>query len=810
LSHNGDVARAYANLLHIIYDEGPHSFSPKQFKHTVGRYGPAFSGYGQQDSQEFVLFLLDGLQEDLNRIQKKPYIEKPDSTDDMVHDFAALKEFAFKCWDIYKARNDSVITDLFAGMYKSTLVCPACDKVSIIFDPFNNLTLQLPVENLWTKEVFYFPLHKPPVLLDIEIDKNASIKALKEHVARKMGTDPQRLVMAEVYKSKFYKLFDNTGTISDSNIGPSDDIGIFEVDSVPTNYNPDKPKKSFSMFSFSNTDTEEIPSIDSPRADRLLVPIFNRVSKPGNRYASRQSFGAPSFAVFTRDEARDYDTILRRVLEAVATLTTRDILDEADEVESAQDDNPDSDTVVMNEEDADSADSKIKTASVEGEDGLVDVSMRDDSELSKESAAKPIPRKLRELFEIKVVKSRNEVIPLGFSSLEENKDYPLLSSRLKKKLAGKSMKRKPARRIRETANSPVSSSEDELSAMPGAINKTVRRIGGESEESDTADIRPTSDSESGDGIYPGVDRMFTEKDSQDDVVESELQDAPLIRPGEGIVLDWNDDTHDALFGADPRDKDPLRGSPTWTNVEHFPDPELSKKRQLRQDRRKRGLSLDQCLDEFGREEILSENDAWYCPRCKEHRRASKKFELWKTPDILVIHLKRFSASRGFRDKIDDLVDFPIEGLDLTDRVAAPEEGESLMYDLFAVDNHYGGLGGGHYTAYAKNFLTGEWNEYNGMSKVPVVVLVLCVLTSPQMLMCPRQSTLKRSYRLLHIFFSTAADPTVLWVASFCETSPSRSVAERRTQIPRLTRVPHRRRGKAGASATPPALGRRAP
>lgn len=26
----------------------------------------------------------------------------------------------------------------------------------------------------------------------------------------------------------------------------------------------------------------------------------------------------------------------------------------------------------------------------------------------------------------------------------------------------------------------------------------------------------------------------------------------------------------------------------------------------------------------------------------------------------------------------------------------------VIYDLYAVSNHFGGLGGGHYTAYAKN------------------------------------------------------------------------------------------------------------
>jgi len=28
----------------------------------------------------------------------------------------------------------------------------------------------------------------------------------------------------------------------------------------------------------------------------------------------------------------------------------------------------------------------------------------------------------------------------------------------------------------------------------------------------------------------------------------------------------------------------------------------------------------------------------------------------------------------------------------------------LLYDLYAVSNHFGGLGGGHYTAYAKNWV----------------------------------------------------------------------------------------------------------
>ena len=55
---------------------------------------------------------------------------------------------------------------------------------------------------------------------------------------------------------------------------------------------------------------------------------------------------------------------------------------------------------------------------------------------------------------------------------------------------------------------------------------------------------------------------------------------------------------------------------------------------------------------------------WFCPRCKEHRQASKKLDLWKVPEVLVVHLKRFSYSKYWRDKLDTPVDFPLEGLDL--------------------------------------------------------------------------------------------------------------------------------------------------
>lgn len=49
------------------------------FQTQVGRFAPQFSGYQQQDSQELLAFLLDGLHEDLNRVKKKPYLALRDA-----------------------------------------------------------------------------------------------------------------------------------------------------------------------------------------------------------------------------------------------------------------------------------------------------------------------------------------------------------------------------------------------------------------------------------------------------------------------------------------------------------------------------------------------------------------------------------------------------------------------------------------------------------------------------------------------------------------------------------------------------------
>jgi ubiquitin carboxyl-terminal hydrolase 4/11/15 len=129
---HGAVAESFGALLARLWvqNSSSSSYSPREFKQTIARFAPSFSGYAEQDSQEFLAFLLDGLHEDLNRILKKPYVEKPEWEGGGSRE---LLELAQKSWEGYMMRNDSVIVDLFQGQYKSTLICPECSKVMYLW-----------------------------------------------------------------------------------------------------------------------------------------------------------------------------------------------------------------------------------------------------------------------------------------------------------------------------------------------------------------------------------------------------------------------------------------------------------------------------------------------------------------------------------------------------------------------------------------------------------------------------------------------------------------------------------------------------
>ncbi|GLG93575.1 Ubiquitin carboxyl-terminal hydrolase 32 [Gryllus bimaculatus] len=219
----GKIATAFGELIKIMWS-GKYPFAvPNNFKEQVGTFAPQFSGYQQQDSQELLTFLLDGLHEDLNKIKQKPYIAMSDSDgrpDEIV---------ASEAWEIYQKRNDSIIVDYFHGLLKSTVVCPDCAKISVTFDPFCHLSLPLPIRRERYIEVTFFPsdLSKKPQVITTMVPKKGHVNDLLCALSHQCGVSPDELVVTEITKHHFHKFYSSNDALE--NIDSKEDIAVLEV-----------------------------------------------------------------------------------------------------------------------------------------------------------------------------------------------------------------------------------------------------------------------------------------------------------------------------------------------------------------------------------------------------------------------------------------------------------------------------------------------------------------------------------------------------------------------------------------------------
>lgn len=127
--------------------------------------------------------------------------------------------------------------------------------------------------------------------------------------------------------------------------------------------------------------------------------------------------------------------------------------------------------------------------------------------------------------------------------------------------------------------------------------------------------------------------------------------------------------------------------------------------------------LTKLLDYHFHSELLNNFDNHYrCEECRKtidmqkvKRYILKSSRLYMPPPNLAICLKRFKSSTGYFNsfsKNNKEVQFPME-LDMTKYCITTNSNEKVFYDLYAIMVHHGGMGGGHYIAYAKHYIKGQ-------------------------------------------------------------------------------------------------------
>lgn len=110
------------------------------------------------------------------------------------------------------------------------------------------------------------------------------------------------------------------------------------------------------------------------------------------------------------------------------------------------------------------------------------------------------------------------------------------------------------------------------------------------------------------------------------------------------------------------------------------------------------MTIYECLDNLIKSETIIDTP---------EKKIKKTTYFWKLPQVLIIYLKRY---RNDLRKLTNKVEFPLTDLDMSPYVKGYNK-DSYKYDLYAVSNHGGGMGGGHYWSYIKNHDT-NWYKFD--------------------------------------------------------------------------------------------------
>ncbi len=542
LGMQGLIAKEYAELIKQLWCGDYSCVSPSDLKHTIGQFAPAFAGYCQQDSQELMILLLDGLHEGLNRVHQKPYVEnfRSDRLDDST--------IAEECWRRYLMRNDSVFVDTHHGLLRSHVTCPNCKYESITFDPYIQLQLAIPVKSSVMVNLIYIPIPKhywdrskdivgvkerqeiqggssmdEGMRMIIHLEESATMLDMKKAVGMKVGIPFECLYAVDMWKLKIWSVFDDSKSIS--SMVTSDSIWVFELE------------HPVSTGSAIRTMPLPISSSSPNTANRahvvnahFIIPPATTQEESGAAISCTDAETIPPLVLSltnTTTNAQVHKRLVSHLLVFLQCVEPMPIL----------------------------ADTKMESPTAD----VVTMSMDEDTEV------------------VGVVPSE------------------------------KSPSQRTSMRVEDLICVSF------VAAQVGSRSSLRKNIG--------RDVPP-------DNTIVLID--LGAKKSEELRVELKLEASKFWRP---------------------------------KNV-------YSDKFGVSEDAEEASVSLDMCIDKFVEMEELGPTEQWYCINCKGSYQAFKKMDVWSTPDILIIHLKRFlqhmSGSYSVRrEKIEAFVDFPVNGLDLS-------------------------------------------------------------------------------------------------------------------------------------------------
>ena len=581
----GKLAEGWYSLLYDYWVENNNRGNPKDIKYIIGEKDSKYRGYNQQDSNEFINLFLDVLNEDLNFSNEKNYIELEEKKEN-----EKVEECAKRFWEANLIRNDSIITDLFCGLFKSTIICPKCNKISVTFEPFYSINLPLKEnkkknlkinkKNIDEYKMFYIPkygIRNTFCVNFLDMPNIAQVKECKDLLKNNENFE-YRDILNNVNYFKIQNQISEGETDEDTFIDEDYKICLYEINNILENNELKIPIYFIYSKVEGNIELSEYPRLIFCEKDNTLKEFRKKIYFLARKYI---------LSPFINLEKEKLDNLSIQITKYRKNLSIEDdyifnLIEE--EYERIFNENPSEEDMVCLKEYIQNIPFQLTLRELRG---------RTIINIFEEDNINELTQEFQELTHIEdIYASINEI-------LDKLEDYVL---------------------------------SIEFNYDSKYINKQNYKF----------------------NSYNTISIKFPKNIEEEEKKEEEKE-------------------------------------------EEYHKP-----------------NLVECLRYFSEEEQLKLGNEWYCSICKEHILAKKKIDLYYLPKILIINFKRFIKESSQWEKNDDDIDFPINNFNMKDLIIGPDK-EHSIYDLFAVSQHYGSTGGGHYTAVCKN--DGNWYNYDDSSVI---------------------------------------------------------------------------------------------
>ncbi|KAL3119782.1 hypothetical protein niasHT_008662 [Heterodera trifolii] len=713
LGTGGRLVKQYADLLKDMWSGRFSSVRPYELKQIIGEIAPRFTGHAQHDSQELTAFLLDGLHEDLNRIKQKPYVEEKELSG---QDEA---QAAKQSWEDYRKRNDSIIVDLLHGQHKSTLTCNVCSKISIKFEPFCFLSVPVPTKELKAQSTLVFMRAEKWAKFHVSHTSKTTAGQLKQMLREELQLPSNtQMIIYSTYSNRILK--DDSTLSSTYMYNYSVKLYAYTVEPGP-------------VILVENLFMATSPPLFFPRPAKLtrrallaeLVPRVRELclSLSPTTTTAVEDCGDPGTSSASAAPSSSYCTALIPALPASFSSPSSSLSMSSSSTTTMTPPTMAQPPVIVSSSGTSSSSSYLSltgggtqsSPQAPGSGGTTARRAPSGTRLSGGGPGSP-------------------TIGAG-AAVASAADLPSsssLSSPQPSNAAGHIVDTSATgdAALDDVVPSPLTpaASTNDAIIKEDAQNQQQQQPNVAADDDTPQDMMmDTSENDEHHQHQPGAEGEMPPPPPTPSLIElldietNEKMTFPLDMDEE-VTVQWPEN---ATIGTSVTDGDvpaaPIILKLCWDRsvrtrfesmeVGHLVEREVTMMASL-----KKSYTLKECIDMYTQQEQLNEEDSWYCPNCKTHRRAFKKLDLWTLPQILVIHLKRFSYGRYTRDKIETELELPIRGLDFSDKVLNPEHSQE-KYDLIGISNHSGGLGSGHYSACALN--GSNWCEFNDSSAYPL-------------------------------------------------------------------------------------------